>query len=75
MGKKFRNNPTFLDIYNMNTVSTSILLDLKQALEVLVSQGRITEQEMLDLLLKAGLAKLPEGEGWIDETGARYHHH
>lgn len=59
----------------MNTVSTSILLDLKQALEVMVSQGRMEEAEMLDILRRAGLAKLPEGEGWIDESGARYHQH
>ena len=59
----------------MNTISTSTLLDLKQALEVMVSKGRMEEAEMLDILLRAGLAKLPEGEGWIDESGARYHHH
>ena len=59
----------------MNTVSTSTLLDLKQALEVMVSQGRMEEAEMIDILRRAGLAKLPEGDGWIDESGARYHHH
>ena len=59
----------------MNTVSTSILLDLKQALEAMVQQNRMEEAEMIDILRRAGLAKLPEGDGWIDESGARYHHH
>lgn len=59
----------------MNTISPASLLDLKQGLEVMVLQGRMEEAEMLDILRRAGLAKLPEGEGWIDESGARYHHH
>lgn len=59
----------------MKVIPTTMLMELKYALEEMVLQGRITEQEMLDVLLKAGLARLPEGQGWIDETGARYHHH
>lgn len=57
----------------MNIISSAILLDLKVALEHMVSQGRMEEAEMLDILRRAGLARLPEGGGWIDESGARYH--
>lgn len=56
----------------MDTISPALLLDLKQVLEVMVQQNRMEESEMVDILLRAGLAKLPEGEGWLDEQGARY---
>jgi hypothetical protein len=59
----------------MNTMNTAILLELKSSLEWMVETGRMEEAEMFDILRRAGLAKLPEGEGWIDESGARYHHH
>ena len=59
----------------MNTMNTSVLLDLKRGLELMVASHRMEEAEMFDILRRAGLAKLPEGEGWIDESGARYHHH
>ena len=39
----------------------------------MVSQDRITEQEMLDVLRKAGLARLPNSSSeWIDEEGSTY---
>lgn len=38
----------------------------------MVSQNRITETESLDVLRKAGLAKLPEADGWMDEEGSIY---
>ena len=50
-------------------------MELKSSLELMVEQGRLEESEMLDILRKAGLARLPEGQGWVDESGARYHFH
>ena len=48
------------------------LLRLKEILYNMVSQGRIDEDEAIDVLRKAGIARLPEGDGWIDEEGAIY---
>ena len=49
------------------------LLKLKEILGNMVSQDRITEQEMLDVLRKAGLARLPNSSSeWIDEEGSTY---
>lgn len=49
------------------------LLKLKEILGDMVSQDRITEQEMLDVLRKAGLARLPNSSSeWIDEEGSTY---
>ena len=57
----------------MNIMTPTLLMDLKVSLQEMVSQGRMEESEMMDILRRAGLAKLPEGEGWIDESGSRYH--
>jgi hypothetical protein len=59
----------------MQGLSSTELIDLKNSLEKLVSQDRLSETEMLEILRKAGLARLPEGQGWIDESGARYYSH
>jgi hypothetical protein len=59
----------------MQGLSSTELIDLKNSLETLVSQDRLSETEMLEILRKAGLARLPEGQGWIDENGARYYPH
>lgn len=48
------------------------LIKLKDILFSMVTQNRITEQEALDILRKAGLARLPESDGWIDEEGSVY---
>ena len=58
----------------MNIMTPTLLMDLKVSLQEMVNQGRMEESEMMDILRRAGLARLPEGEGWIDESGARYHH-
>ena len=39
----------------------------------MLQQNRITEAEMLDVLRKAGLSRLPESSSeWIDEQGSTY---
>ena len=49
------------------------LLKLKEILGDMVSQHRITESEMIDMLRKAGLARLPNSSSkWIDESGSTY---
>lgn len=49
------------------------LLKLKEILSDMVSQHRITESEMIDMLRKAGLARLPNSSSkWIDESGSTY---
>jgi len=49
------------------------LLKLKEILGDMVSQNRITEDEMVDMLRKAGLARLPNSSSkWIDELGSTY---
>ena len=57
----------------MQGLSSTELIELKNLLETMVSQNRLSETEMLEILRKAGLARLPEGQGWIDENGARYY--
>ena len=57
-----------------NTISSARLLSLKTILTEMLDQNRITETEMLDILRKAGLARLPESSSeWIDEQGSTYH--
>lgn len=49
------------------------LLKLKEILSDMVTQHRITESEMIDMLRKAGLARLPNSSSkWIDESGSTY---
>ena len=49
------------------------LLKLKEILGDMVKQHRISENEMVDILRKAGLARLPNSSSkWIDETGSTY---
>jgi len=56
-----------------NTMSSARLLALKTILTEMLHQNRITEIEMLDILRKAGLARLPESSSkWIDEEGSTY---
>ena len=38
----------------------------------MISQNRISEAEALNILRKAGLIKLPEADGWMDEEGSTY---
>ena len=56
-----------------NTMSSARLLALKTILTEMLHQNRITETEMIDILRKAGLARLPESSSeWIDEEGSTY---
>ena len=55
-----------------NKIVPAQLLELKKILFNMVAQDRITEKEALEILRKAGFARLPEGDGWIDEEGAVY---
>tara|TARA_B100000768_G_scaffold50313_1_gene49091 strand:+ start:887 stop:1078 length:192 start_codon:yes stop_codon:yes gene_type:complete len=56
-----------------NTIASGRLLSLKTILTEMLHQDRITETEMLDILRKAGLARLPESSSkWIDEEGSTY---
>lgn len=48
------------------------LIKLKQLLNKLVEGGKLSEESAIGILLQAGLAKLPSGEGWIDTTGKIY---
>lgn len=55
----------------MKNMITSHLLELKSITTAMVLQGRITEEEQIDFLDKAGLTKLSD-KFWIDEAGAKY---
>lgn len=56
-----------------NSIPPVYLLKLKEILSDMVNQDRISENEMVDILRKAGLARLPNSSSkWIDETGATY---
>ena len=56
-----------------NYIAPCALLKLKSILETMVFQNRISEEEMIDTLRKAGLARLPNSSSkWIDESGATY---
>lgn len=53
-------------------IAPARLLELKKTLYLMVGQGRMDEAEALSILRKAGFARLPEADGWIDEEGAIY---
>ena len=56
-----------------NNIPAVHLLKLKEILSDMVKQHRISENEMVDILRKAGLARLPNSSSkWIDETGSTY---
>lgn len=57
----------------MSFIDSHNLIELKDILSLMVQQHRITEKEMTDLLIKAGLAALPQADGWIDEQGNKYY--
>lgn len=54
------------------TLSTARLISLKKSLDVMVKLDTMTEKEMISILERAGLSKLPEGLGWIDADGSIY---
>mgnify|MGYP000078041320 CR=1 FL=1 len=56
----------------MEQLSSQDLMDLHSILSKMVSLHSIEESEMIDILTKAGLARLPEGQGWMDSTGSIY---
>jgi|AOAMet1_18_M0_10_1038524.scaffolds.fasta_scaffold38174_2 ABC-type metal ion transport system substrate-binding protein len=53
-------------------IASAHLLKLKEILFDMISQNRISEAEALNILRKAGLIKLPEADGWMDEEGSTY---
>ena len=55
----------------LSTISTSCLLKLSQITSEMVSQGRMTNDEAIELLAKAGLI-INENNVWIDENGSIY---
>lgn len=57
----------------MSFIDSHNLIELKNTLSLMVQQHRITEEEMIAILRKAGLAALPHSDGWIDEQGNRYY--
>lgn len=54
------------------TLSTARLISLKKSLDVMVKLNTMTEKEMISILERAGLSKLPDGSGWIDGQGSIY---
>lgn len=54
----------------MNNVVATHLLELKLITDVMVSQKRITKEEQIDFLAKAGLTK--QNDVWVDEANAKY---
>ena len=54
-------------------MNSHMLLELKNSLQLMVQQDRIVEKEALEILRKAGLARLLHEDGWIDEVGNRYY--
>lgn len=55
----------------LSTISTSCLLKLSQITSEMVSQGRMTNDEAIELLAKAGLT-INENNVWVDENGSIY---
>ena len=55
-----------------NNIAPTRLLSLKSILNEMVDLNQIEESKMINVLSKAGLTKLPNGEGWIDIHGAVY---
>lgn len=55
----------------LNTISTAHLLKLSQIISEMVIQNKITSDEAIELLAKAGLT-LNKNNEWIDESGSIY---
>ena len=55
----------------LNTIIPAHLLKLSQITSEMVIQGRMTNDEAIELLAKAGLT-LNENNIWIDENGSIY---
>ena len=51
-------------------ISSATLIDLKNILDEMVYQNRLSESEMEKILKKAGLKK--NGKVWVDELGSEY---
>jgi len=51
-------------------ISSATLIDLKNILDEMVYQNRLSEFEMEKILKKAGLKK--SGKVWVDELGSEY---
>jgi alpha-galactosidase len=51
-------------------ISSATLIDLKNILDEMVYQNRLSESEMEKILKKAGLKK--SGKVWVDELGSEY---
>lgn len=47
------------------------LLELKKITTRMVHEGRITKEEQIDFLEKAGLTQLTEND-WVDEANSKY---
>ena len=56
----------------MQVITSTRLMDLKSTLQIMVDKNLMEESEMINVLNKAGLSRLPEGEGWIDSNGHTY---
>lgn len=56
----------------MNPISPTELMDLMRILGKLVDLNKIEESEMIDILQRSGLTRLPNGNGWLDSNGAVY---
>jgi hypothetical protein len=55
-----------------NNIASCRLMSLHSILNEMISLNQIEETEMINILSKAGLTKLPNGEGWIDINGSVY---
>lgn len=57
---------------NKKNIPATYLIELKRSLSMMVYHGSMGEDEMLDILERAGLTRMSENNSWIDSDGSVY---
>lgn len=56
----------------MEGITSSRIMDLKSTLQVMVDKNLMQEEEMINILNKAGLSKSTKECEWVDLNGNKY---
>ena len=56
----------------MQAIPTSRLMELKTTLQIMIDKNLMEESEMVNILNKAGLSRIPNSDKWVDIIGSVY---
>ena len=56
----------------MQAIPTSRLMELKTTLQIMIDKNLMEESEMVNILNKAGLSRIPNSDKWVDNIGSVY---